>query len=184
MLWAPFVDLFEKAVAGGAKYSDASRDAIEDAFRVQHQITVIPRYVREFIEDLWVFQFRLEAKVIRNPRRLMEHPRFKAAYDFLLLRAQAEEGSEVSEKAEYWREQFASFEKELLAREREEAREERRDVKQEVRREIDRHKGKVSQRPEHSTHNHGRSEQEGDAPKKRRRRPRRKRNKDQSGSKD
>lgn len=184
LLWAPFVDLFEKAVAGGAKYSDASRDAIEDAFRVQHQITVIPRYVREFIEDLWVFQFRLEAKVIRNPRRLMEHPRFKAAYDFLLLRAQAEEGSEVSEKAEYWREQFASFEKELLAREREEAREERRDVKQEVRREIDRHKGKVSQRPEHSTHNHGRSEQEGDAPKKRRRRPRRKRNKDQSGSKD
>lgn len=169
LLWAPFVDSYEQSVADGIKNSDASKYAIDDAFKVQHQITVIPRYVREFIEDLWIFQFRLQAKVIRSPKRLMEHPRFKAAYDFLLLRAEAGEEEDVAEKAKYWTDQFAVFEKELLAREREEAKAERREGKQEVVRIIDRHKGSrsVPVKPVED-------DSSGKEVRKRRRRPRRK----------
>jgi len=36
----------------------------------------------------------------KRAARLLEHPRFRAAYDFLLLRAQA--GEEVREMAEWW----------------------------------------------------------------------------------
>ncbi|UNM95335.1 polynucleotide adenylyltransferase PcnB [Ignatzschineria rhizosphaerae] len=162
LLWAPFMERFESLVAGGMRYSDASKMAIDDAFKVQHQITVIPRYVREFIEDLWVFQFRLQAKVIRSPKRLMEHPRFKAAYDFLLLRAEANEDTDVLEKAQYWATQFAEYEAILAEQEREENRQERREGKQEVRREVTRHQK-------------NRDEKQGDDSQKRRRRPRRRR---------
>lgn len=175
LLWASFVDLYETALSQGIKNSDASKYAIDDAFKVQHQITVIPRYVREFIEDLWIFQFRLQAKVLRSPKKLMEHPRFKAAYDFLLLRAEAGEEGDVVEKAKYWTTQYAAFEKELLAREQEaiqEIREERREVKQEVHRMIDRHK---TQNKRVESHNQVSQDDNVDTPKKRRRRPRRKR---------
>lgn len=180
LLWAPFVDHYEASLRQGIKNSDASKYAIDGVFKVQHQITVIPRYVREFIEDLWVFQFRLQAKVIRGPKKLMEHPRFKAAYDFLLLRAEAGEEGDVVEKAQYWTDQYAVFEKELLAREQDavrEIREERREAKQEVHRMIDRHK--TSNRPSNqrgaSSHHKNVDDIKSDEPRKRRRRPRRKR---------
>lgn len=127
-------------------------------FKVQHQITVIPRYVREFIEELWIFQFRLEARVIRQPKRLMEHPRFKAAYDFLLLRADAKESGEVIEKAQYWEAQFRDYEQTLLAQERAAVREERREGKRAVAEEVKHHQS---------------GNNESSEPKKRRRRPRR-----------
>ena len=165
LLWAPFMERFDELVAGGMRYSDASKMAIDDAFKVQHQITVIPRYVREFIEDLWVFQFRLQAKVIRSPKRLMEHPRFKAAYDFLLLRAEAYEDTDVIEKAEYWAKQFVQYEAALLEKEQQENRQERREGKREVRQEISRRQSSSNQE-EH---------QKGDDQQKRRRRPRRRR---------
>ena len=175
LLWAPFVDRYERAVASGAKNSDASKIAIDEAFKVQHQITVIPRYVREFIEDLWIFQFRLQAKIIRSPKRMMEHPRFKAAYDFLLLRAEAGEDADVAEKARFWEAEFAAYEKILLAREQEERREERREGRREVREEVAQHR--TIKRPANpNTGNRSSKEGEGtDDAKKRRRRPRRKR---------
>lgn len=162
LLWAPFMERFEELTATGMRNNDASKMAIDDAFKVQHQITVIPRYVREFIEDLWVFQFRLQAKIIRSPKRLMEHPRFKAAYDFLLLRAEANEDSDVIEKAKYWESQFSQYEAMLQEREQQEKRQERREGKREVRQE-------VSRQRQHQDDNAN------DEPQKRRRRPRRRR---------
>lgn len=158
LLWAPFVAIYEKEVAKGKRNSDASSIGIDEVFKVQHQITVIPRYVREFIEELWIFQFRLEARLIRQPKRLMEHPRFKAAYDFLLLRADAKESDEVIEKAQYWEAQFRDYEQALLAQERAAAREERREGKRAVTEEVKHHQS---------------GNDESSEPKKRRRRPRR-----------
>lgn len=165
LLWAPFMERFEALTANGMRYSDASKMAIDDAFKVQHQITVIPRYVREFIEDLWVFQFRLQAKIIRSPKRLMEHPRFKAAYDFLLLRAEANEDTDVLEKAQFWEKQFAQYEAQLLEKEQQENRLERREGKREVRQEVSHRQSSPSRD----------DSKQGDDQQKRRRRPRRRR---------
>lgn len=45
-------------------------------------------------------QPRFEHRRGNAPKRLMSHPRFRAAYDFLLLRAQA--GEPVQELADWW----------------------------------------------------------------------------------
>lgn len=130
LLWEPFITRFNALTAQGVKYRLASEQAIDEVFKIQHQITVIPRYVREFIEELWVLQFRLEAKVIHHPEKLMANPRFKAAYDFLLLRAEAGESESVIARANYWKGQFSVYEATLLANEQQRNREERREVKQ------------------------------------------------------
>ena len=133
LLWEPFITRFNALTAQGVKYRTASEQAIDEVFKIQHQITVIPRYVREFIEELWVLQFRLEAKVIHHPEKLMANPRFKAAYDFLLLRAEAQESESVIARANYWKGQFSVYEATLLANEQQRNREERREVKQALR---------------------------------------------------
>ncbi len=111
LLWAPFVERYETLLAEGVRSHEASRIAAEQIFKAQNQITVIPRYVREFIEELWIFQFRLLAKTIRNPQRQIEHSRFKAAYDFLLLRAEANESEEVVERAAFWKKEWEAYER-------------------------------------------------------------------------
>lgn len=47
----------------------------------------LPRYVREFITEIWALQFNLEQEKPRNIRKIIENDRFRAAYDFLVLRA-------------------------------------------------------------------------------------------------
>ena len=50
--------------------------------------------------EIWMMQPRFENRRGSAPKRLMAHPRFRAAYDFLLLRAQA--GEPVQELADWW----------------------------------------------------------------------------------
>ena len=49
--------------------------------------------------DIWTLQARLKGTKKRTLRMLM-HPRFRAAYDFLLLRAQS--GECLDELVDYW----------------------------------------------------------------------------------
>ncbi len=65
---------------------------------VQHLLTqqsrhvFIPKRVTTLMQDIWLFQLRLTGRS-RGKRslRLLEHPCFRAGYDFLLLRASFEE---------------------------------------------------------------------------------------------
>jgi len=43
------------------------------------------------MREIWMLQLRLEDMGGRRSRRMLSHPRFRAAYDFLLLRAEAGE---------------------------------------------------------------------------------------------
>ena len=43
------------------------------------------------MREIWLLQPRLERRRGKAPYRLLEHPRFRAAYDFLLLRSEAGE---------------------------------------------------------------------------------------------
>jgi poly(A) polymerase len=57
--------------------------------------------------DIWVLQPRLEQRAGKRAYRLLTHPKFRAGYDFLLLRA--ESGEPLGELAEWWTQfQFAS----------------------------------------------------------------------------
>ncbi|MGQ0697918.1 MAG: polynucleotide adenylyltransferase PcnB [Panacagrimonas sp.] len=63
----------------------------------------IPKRFSMPMREIWDMQPRFEIRTPARARRLMTHPRFRAAYDFLLLRAQG--GSEhLRELANWWTE--------------------------------------------------------------------------------
>ena len=51
------------------------------------QVMITKRFVSD-MREIWSLQPRLERRLPRQAGNLVEHPRFRAAYDFLLLRAQ------------------------------------------------------------------------------------------------
>ena len=57
----------------------------------RQQITSIPRRISQFAKDTWLLQDRLVTRRPRTINRLMNHQRFRAAYDLLMLRADAGE---------------------------------------------------------------------------------------------
>ncbi len=75
-------------------------DAVEDAVRgVQRRIS-LPRRFALGIRDMFAMQPRLEAPRGRRALRLLENPRFRAAFDLLALRA--EFGMASRETLDYW----------------------------------------------------------------------------------
>jgi poly(A) polymerase len=99
LLWADFLaraaDLGESV-----KPAEARLHAAIECLSEQQQIISIPRRFTQFIRDVWHLQQRLEARLPRTIERLAGHVRFRAAYDFLLLRA--ETGDDVGEAAAWW----------------------------------------------------------------------------------
>jgi poly(A) polymerase len=52
------------------------------------------------MREIWMLQHRFEQRGGRRPFRLLQHPRFRAAFDFLALRA--ESGEVDAALAEWW----------------------------------------------------------------------------------
>jgi poly(A) polymerase len=52
------------------------------------------------MREIWELQARLAVITGKRPLRLCAHPRFRAAYDFLLLRAEVDE--QAAEWADWW----------------------------------------------------------------------------------
>ena len=71
---------------------------MDEVLRDQHQLTAIPRKFQTYIKDIWVLQLKLESRIGQYPHKLVKHPRFRAAYDFLLIReAAAKEDSSIGD---------------------------------------------------------------------------------------
>src|SRR5699024_6540510 len=60
----------------------------------------IPKRFAVPMREIWQLQPRFHRRRGRQPRRLLSHPRFRAAYDFLLLRAEV--GEVPAELAQWW----------------------------------------------------------------------------------
>ena len=71
-----------------------------DVLGRQVQRVAIPRRISTVVMDIWDMQVRLEARRPRTIKRLLEHKRFRAGYDFLLLRSQA--GEVKTEITDWW----------------------------------------------------------------------------------
>jgi len=74
--------------------------ASQGAIEAQLPFTAIPKRFSFPIKEIWEMQLTLEK---RNPARcydLLLHKRFRAAYDFLLLRNAA--GEELQELCDWW----------------------------------------------------------------------------------
>lgn len=99
LMWRDYVARCEEQ-ATGRKPAEARAVAASATLAAQQSIIAIPRRFSQFIRDVWNLQSRLEARRPRAVPALMAHERFRAAYDFLVLRGEAGEG--VEEAAAWW----------------------------------------------------------------------------------
>ncbi len=86
----------------GALPEDPQRllDAADKVIGRQLQRIALPKRFSLPMRELIMLQTRFERRSGRRALRLLEHPRFRAAYDFLLLRAEA--GAAEQELADWW----------------------------------------------------------------------------------
>jgi poly(A) polymerase len=75
----------------GGKPLPALFDAMDHVLNAQAQRIAIPRRFEATIKEIWSLQPRFEQRAGSRPARLVEHPRFRAAYDFLAIRGESGE---------------------------------------------------------------------------------------------
>ena len=102
LLWLPMERLAQEHMAQGLSEMNAIMLAGDIVISRQTSSTSVPRRFTRLARDIWQMQVRLARRSNRRPHRLIENPRFRAAYDFLLLRAESGEG--VTELADWWTE--------------------------------------------------------------------------------
>lgn len=100
LLWEPVCIQAEAAIAKGTHDIIAYQEAAADVTDEQADYTAYPRSISLPMRDVWQLQPRFNGRTGGRPFRLLSHPRFCAAYDFLLLRA--ETGSAEPELAQWW----------------------------------------------------------------------------------
>ncbi|MDA8607850.1 polynucleotide adenylyltransferase PcnB [Gammaproteobacteria bacterium] len=97
LLWPKLVDASkEKGILNLRKFF-RSMDRI---IREQQTLTAVPRKFHGYIKDIWSLQLKLETRLGHQPYKILNHPRFRAAYDFLLLREEA--ANDTQGIGEWW----------------------------------------------------------------------------------
>ena len=91
LLWHEVLKRWNEARERGAMVIPALGDAMDEVLETQTGALAIQRRYTSDMREIWGLQPRFERRVGRSPWRLLEHPRFRAGYDFLLLRAAAGE---------------------------------------------------------------------------------------------
>ena len=100
LLWNDVLSKWDALKAGGERPLPALFLAMDDVLNVQAEKLAITRRVAADIKDIWTLQPRFEQRSGKRPYGVLEQPRFKAGYDFLLLRA--ESGEVDNELAQWW----------------------------------------------------------------------------------
>jgi poly(A) polymerase len=101
-LWEPVQSLAEEKIADGEDKVFAYQNATNEVLNRQIKSTAIPKRITQSMREVWLLQSRLQQCTGTKPYRLLAHPRFRAAYDFLLLRA--ETGGADPKLAQWWTE--------------------------------------------------------------------------------
>lgn len=104
MLWYPIELHAEQLVhEAGLTHHDAFNVAMNDVLHRQLQRIMIPKRFSVGMRDIWQLQQRLPKRFGRRAYQMLDNPKFRAAYDFLLIRAEVE-GGRLLELADWWTE--------------------------------------------------------------------------------
>jgi poly(A) polymerase len=105
LLWGQVERNLKKFEGRGQTTIPALHSAMHEALDVQRDSLAIPRRFDATMKELWLMQPRFLQRGGQRPYRLLEHPRFRAAYDFFALRAAS--ANAPQEVARWW-ERFQS----------------------------------------------------------------------------
>lgn len=100
LLWGPMRRTIEEIRTESMTDFEAIQEAGGVVVSRQAQRIALPKRYTLPMREIWAMQPRLTQISGKRPLSLLTHPRFRAAYDFLLLRGEAGEG--VQELCEWW----------------------------------------------------------------------------------
>lgn len=102
VLWQPVAALVSVLCAQGSSEYQALEQAADQVLAAQVRRVAIPRRFSSVTRQIWLNQARLRKTRGRRALNIMRQPRFRASYDFLLLRA--EQDQELEALAQFWTE--------------------------------------------------------------------------------
>ena len=101
LLWYPVEVRAQALMIDGISELDAMNIAMTEVLDDVQRTIAIPKRFTLTIRDIWSLQSRLSKRAGRRAFKLLEQPKFRGAFDFLQLRAQAE-GGQLTELAQWW----------------------------------------------------------------------------------
>ena len=102
LLWQPYLQSLEQHCKNGMPRYDALWEAGRATVLQQSSITAITKRLLITICEIWKMQERLPKARGKKVFQLLQQPKFRAAYDFLCLRAQT--GEADTAEAQWWTE--------------------------------------------------------------------------------
>ena len=96
-LWQEYLDHLEPTATAAPRRED---DPASTVIAAQQSTIAIPRRHGWFARDVWHLQPLLARRTSRNVARVLAHRRFRAAYDFLMLRCAT--GDAPQELGDWW----------------------------------------------------------------------------------
>ena len=103
ILWPVYQLQYRGLLKERDNWHSAMHEAIDLVHIAASERVSIPVRLRGMIREIWTLQARLEQTARGNARKMhgvLAHPRFRAAYDFLVVRHAA--GEDLSELVELW----------------------------------------------------------------------------------
>lgn len=102
LLWPAYCRALARLQADGVHLPEAQQRAADRVTLRQMDVVALPRRFSLPMQEIWLLQPRFAQRQRRRVFRLLSHPRFRAAFDFLVLRLAASD--EHAADVEFWRE--------------------------------------------------------------------------------
>ena len=113
LLWPAYCRALATLQAQGMHAVEAQRRAADRVTVHQLQTIALPRRFSLPMQEIWLLQTRFSLRQRKRVFRLLSHPRFRAAFDFLCIRQAA--SPEHAEDIAFWREAQTQSGDELAA---------------------------------------------------------------------
>ncbi len=103
LLWHEVLAAWNSRLQQGMRPVGAMHEAMDEVLARQRAQLAIPHRQDAVMKEIWLMQQRFEQRAGQRPFRLLEQPRFRAGFDFLLLRCAS---GEVNEELGLWWDEF------------------------------------------------------------------------------
>ncbi len=100
LLWLPLQTRITAFLGDGLDITAASVKAAQEVISAQLTVTSIPRRFTLAMREIWSMQHQLTRRSGQRAAKNIQQPRFRAAYDFLLLREQC--GEDTNGLGQWW----------------------------------------------------------------------------------
>lgn len=103
LLWHEVLAAWNLRVQQGERPVGAMHEAMDEVLARQKAQLAIPHRHDAVMKEIWLLQQRFEQRAGQRPFRLLEQPRFRAGFDFLLLRCAS---GEADQELGLWWDEF------------------------------------------------------------------------------